>query len=93
MHDKGTEDKPKDPIVSWGRPMSYELINTGKLKAKKAGDTTIILHKDIDHFTVLINCSPQIALVAAYFREDPINEKSIAVTSIFTFQPFGVLGT
>ena len=33
------------------------------------------LKKDIDHFTVLINCSPQIALFAAYFHEDLIIEK------------------
>ena len=48
------------------------------------------LNKDIDYFTVLINCSPQIALFAAYLHEDLINEKSIAVTSMFTFQPPGV---
>jgi len=50
------------------------------------------LKKDIDHFTVLINCSPQIALFAAYFHEDLVNEKSIAVTPMFTFQPLGVFG-
>jgi len=46
----------------------------------------------IHHLTVLINCSPQIVLLVPYFHEDIINEKSIAVTLMFTLQPPGVFG-
>jgi hypothetical protein len=50
------------------------------------------LKKDIDNFTVLINCPPQIELLTAYLHEYLINEKSIAVTPIFTLQTSGVFG-
>ena len=50
------------------------------------------LKKDIDNFTVLINCPPQIELLTAYLHEYLINEKSIAVTPMFTFQASGVFG-
>ena len=50
------------------------------------------LNIHIHHFTVLINGSPQIVLFAAYLHEDLINEKCIAITPMFTFQPPGVFG-
>ena len=39
----------------------------------------------IHHFTVLIYCSPQIVLFAAYLHEHLINEKCIAITLMLTF--------
>jgi hypothetical protein len=39
----------------------------------------------IHHFNVLIYCSPEIVLFAAYLYEHLINEKCIAITLMLTF--------
>lgn len=37
-------------LTGIGRTKLYELINKGKLKAKKMGKRTLILQSDLDHF-------------------------------------------
>lgn len=44
----------------------------------------------IYHFAVLVNCSPDVTLLAIYSHEDFIDEQGLTTTSIFSFEPCGV---
>lgn len=51
------------------------------------------LEENIDDLPILINCPPQIMLLALNLDENLINKVSIAVTLMFTFQSPGMVGT
>jgi len=50
------------------------------------------LQKNINHFTVLIDRTPEIVLLAPDLREDLVDEESVAIALLVAFQPFGILG-
>lgn len=51
------------------------------------------LQTRIDHFTILVNRSPQIVLLATNLNEDFVNEKCIAETLVCTVQALGIFGS
>ena len=50
------------------------------------------LQKHIKNFTVLVDRTPQIVLLAPDIHEDFINEEGIAIALVVALQPFGISG-
>tara|TARA_R110001592_G_scaffold337421_1_gene624011 strand:- start:127 stop:372 length:246 start_codon:yes stop_codon:yes gene_type:complete len=44
------------------------------------------LNKDIDHFSILIDCSPQVVLLSIYLDEYLIKIKRIAKSTVLMFE-------
>ncbi len=44
------------------------------------------LEKNINHFAVLINSSPQVMLLTIYLDEDLVDEKGVSITSVLLLQ-------
>jgi hypothetical protein len=54
---------------------------------------TLSLQKDINDLTILINSPPEIVLLAVNLYEDLVNEKGIAITTMFALQSSSVDGS
>ncbi len=51
------------------------------------------LQKHIDHFTILIDSSPEVILLAVDLHKGFVDEESVAIASVLSFQSTSVNGT